>query len=119
MGRFITTVIGASKAKIALLLLAGLMGAIAAGAAPAGSDNDVPRVVVKYSEASLGNEAGVADLYRRITVAARQVCPTAQVGDFLSQIVAKECQDAAVSRAIQQIDNSRLARLYAARSKNG
>ena len=99
--------------------MGSLTGVIAAGAACAGSDNDVPRVVVKFNEASLATEAGVADLYHRITVAARQVCPTAQIGDFLSQRVAKGCQDAAVSRAIQQIDNSRLATLYAARSKNG
>ncbi len=119
MGRFITSGIAASQARTALLLVGSLAGVVAAGAAYAGPDNDVPRVVVKYSEASLATEAGVADLYRRITSAAREVCPTAQIGNLLAYRAAKECQEGAVARAIRQIDNSRLATLYAARSKNG
>ena len=119
MGRFITTGTAASPAKIALLALAGLAGVIAAGAASANSDRDVPSIVVKYSDQSLATDAGVTDLYRRITAAARQVCPTASIRDLVGIQQSEQCRNQAVARAIHKIDNSRLAALYATRSKNG
>lgn len=118
MGHFITTRTAASQAKFALLLLGGLAGVIAAGAANANPDSDAPSVVVKYSNQSLASDGGVSDLYRRITAAARQVCPTASIRDLSGQRLVEQCRDQAVSRAIRKIDNSRLATLYATHSKN-
>jgi UrcA family protein len=119
MGHFITTGAAASRAKLALLLLGSLAGVIAAGAANANPDSDAPSVVVKYSAQSLASDAGVSELYRRITVAARQVCPTASILDLSGQRQVEQCRDQAVSRAIHKIDNSRLAALYATRAKSG
>jgi UrcA family protein len=118
MSKFIAARAAGSRAKIALAVLCGLAGVIAANAAGA-ADGDVPRVVVKYSEASLATDSGVQDLYRRITYAARKVCPEATFGDLSAAMHAKVCQDEAIARAIRQIDNSRLAELHAAHSKNG
>src|SRR5580698_4785928 len=59
-----------SRAAVALLLLGGLAGVMAAGAAGAAtSDNDPPSIVVKYSDLSLATDSGVNQLYRRIVSA--------------------------------------------------
>jgi UrcA family protein len=108
-----------AQAKFALLLgsLAGVMGAgVACAASP---DAGVPTFVVKYSEQSLATDAGVNDLYRRIKYAATKVCPEASIRDLAANRMVQECRDEAVARAIRQIDNSRLAALYASHSKNG
>jgi len=109
------------RAKFGLLLLGSIAGIMAAGGASAARlDSDEISVVVKYSEQSLATDDGVNALYRQITVAARQVCPADDnTRDLKRQSLIKECRNQAVARAIRQIDNSRLAALHAARSKNG
>lgn len=109
-----------SRAKMGLLVLGTFAGVMAAGAASAAGPNDnVPTVVVKYSEQSLATDEGVQILYRRITSAAKQVCPDAPIRNFGVQRQVEECRTQAMARAIQKIDNSRLAALYAVHSKNG
>lgn len=100
-----------------LLLLGGLAGAMAAGAA--GTDNDPPSVTVKYSHESLATNDGVSDLYRRISFAAKQVCPDASIGDLAIQFRVSQCREHAVAVAIRQIGNSQLAALHAKHAKNG
>ena len=100
-----------------LLLLGGLAGAMAAGAT--GTDNDPPSVTVKYSQDSLASSDGVSDLYRRISFAAKQVCPDGSVRDLASQQQVQACRRQAVARAIAKIDDSRLAALHAGHTKNG
>jgi UrcA family protein len=108
------------RGKFALLTLASVVGIMGAGAAGAASPAaDVPTVVVKYSQESLANDGGVQDLYRRITIAARQVCPDASFRDLAAQHRVAQCRVEAMARAIRQIGNSRLAALHAGRSKNG
>jgi UrcA family protein len=108
------------RAKFALLMLGSLVGVLGLGAANAAtSDSDVPAVVVKFSELSLATDAGVNALYHRIVFAAKQVCPDASIRDLKAHRMVEECRDQAVARAIRQIDNSRLAALYAGHSKNG
>jgi UrcA family protein len=108
------------RGKFAKLILASVAGIIGCGAAGAASPaTHVPTVVVKYSQDSLANDVGVNDLYRRIRLAARQVCPEASFRDFAAQHLVEQCRDEAVARAIRQIDNSRLAALHAGHSKNG
>jgi UrcA family protein len=109
-----------SRAGFALLLLGSVAGVVAAGTAGAApSDNDQPSIVVKYSDLALATDSGVNQLYRRITSAARQVCPDSPVRDLGMLRQVEVCRDQAVARAIRQIDNSRLAALYATRTKNG
>jgi len=117
MSKFIAARAAGSRAKIALAVLGALAGVMAAGAASA--ESAVPSVVVKYSEASLATDNGVQDLYRRITYAARKVCPAGTFGDLSYARLVAECRNQAIARAIRQIDNSRLAELYATHSKNG
>jgi UrcA family protein len=120
MNKFIAARAAGSRAKIAMAVLGGLAGIMAAGAAgAAGTAGDVPRIVVKYSAASLATESGVQDLYRRITSAAAKVCPSASILDLRAMSQVEICRNEAVARAIRNIDNSRLAALYASHSKNG
>jgi UrcA family protein len=108
------------RAKLALLVLGSLAGIMAAGAAGAANPaNDVPSLVVKYDGASLATESGVNDLYRRITYAAKKVCPDPSSKDLFGQRQAQECRNQAVARAIRQIDNSQLAAVYASHLGNG
>jgi UrcA family protein len=106
-----------SRARFTLLLLGGLAGAMAASAGT--TDNDAPAVTVKYSQESLATNGGVTDLYRRITFAARQVCPDASIRDLAAQHRVEQCREQAVAVAIRLIGNSQLAALHADHSKNG
>ncbi len=109
-----------SRAAVAMLLLGGLAGAMAAGAAGAAtSDNDPPSVVVKYSDLTLATDSGVNKLYRRIMSAARQVCPDSPIRDFGMLRQVEACRNQAGARAVRQMDNSSLAALHASRTKNG
>jgi UrcA family protein len=116
----VSNTIRAAGPKFGLLLLGGLAGILAAGAAgAAGLDSDVPSVVVKYSEQSLATDEGVYALYRQIKNAAKEVCPAEQTRDLKRQSLIQECRNQAIARAIRKIDNSRLAALHAGHSKNG
>jgi UrcA family protein len=108
---------GAKLALVALGAVAGVLGVGTAGAA--GTDSDVPSVVVKYSEQSLSTDSGVRHLYSQIVRAANQVCPVSSTRDLIVQRRIEECRNQAIAQAIHKVDNSRLAALYATHSKNG
>jgi len=110
-----------SRAKLAFLMAAGALGcAMAAGAANAAdTSNGAPTLVVRYSTQALTTNSGVQDLYRRIRLAAKQVCPESSVHDLRANEQAEVCRQQAVSKAIQQINNSQLAALHATSSKSG
>ena len=120
MSTFIPSRTAGSRARVALVLLGSLAGVMAAGAAGAATpDSDVPSVVVKFDDLTLDTDGGVNRLYRRIVFAAKQVCPDGDMRDLRSHQQAEQCRKQAVARAIQQIDNPRLAALHAVRSKSG
>jgi UrcA family protein len=107
-----------TRFKIAMLMAAGSLGfAMAAGAATV--DSDAPSLVVKYTTQSLSTDVGVQQLYRRILGAAKQVCPEQSIRDLGANARVRACRAQAVARAIQQIDNTRLATLYDSNSKSG
>lgn len=104
--------------KIALLMITASLGtAMAAGAATL--ESDVPSVAVKYDAQSLTTDTGVQQLYRRIRVAAEQVCPEETVRDLGANARVQACRAKAVALAIQHIGNTRLAVRYASSSKSG
>jgi UrcA family protein len=108
-----------SRAKYALLLIAGGLGcALGAGAASAAGNDDVPRLAVHYTRESLASDSGVRDLYRRIISASRRVCPDADLRDLGAIAQVNACREQAVSRAIEQVNNSQLAALHASGLKN-
>jgi hypothetical protein len=50
--------------------------------------------------------------------AAAQVCPTPTTGPFVSSTIL-QCREQSIARAVQQIDNPRLAAVYATSTKHG
>ena len=121
MSHFVTARDAGSKAKLALLMVAGGLGcALGAGAASADSVAAVaPTRVVHYSTEALTSNSGLQDLYRRIQIAAKQVCPDAYSRDLRANELVKVCRQQAVANAVHQINNSQLAAVHASSSKNG
>jgi UrcA family protein len=104
--------------RIAVLvgcLLAGTVGAAQA----ATSDDAVPTVVVRYGDLDLSTTEGAAVLYQRISVAARQVCPP-EYSRAVSQIGKnRACREAAIERAVNAVNNPRLAAMRSEHVKRG
>ncbi len=117
MSHFVTARTAGSRAKLAFLLVAGMLGAGAASVAAA--DESAPSLVVRYSNEALTTHVGVQQLYRRIQFAAKQVCPDMSIRDLHSIELVKVCREQAVAKAINQVNNSQLAALHASSSKSG
>jgi UrcA family protein len=117
-----TSVITAvSRPRVAsTMILCGIVGAFVAGAASAAAPgDDVPTLVVRYQQDSLATEGGAQALYHRLEKAAEQVCPAYLTGSrFLSSTVLK-CRQQSIARAVQQINNPRLAAIYSTNAKRG
>ena len=115
-----TTHSNSRKFQLTLAMIGGcLLGAAMSQTAAAAPLDDVPAVVVKYDAVSLNTEPGVRALYRRLEAAARSVCPAESNRDLTSATLAKECREAAVDRAVRQINSPRLAEMRVAGAKRG
>jgi UrcA family protein len=100
-----------------LMIICGIVGAMAAGAASAA--DDAPALKVQYSADALDSDHGARVLYSRLVHAAEQVCPAEFIGSRLVSESVQHCRDQAVARAVHQINNSRLAAVYSATTKRG
>jgi len=103
------------------LALAGALAAAlcAPGAFAAAQTDNVPTLTVRYSDLNLASSEGVDALYRRIANAASKVCPDTGIRDLTSLAAARQCQVEAIARAVQQVNNPKLAVVYAARISHG
>jgi len=78
------------------------------------SDDDAgPRVVVRYAEAELATPEGVRRVQQRILSAVGQVCPAADMRDVERWVRAEACRSQAITRAVAQVKNPRLAAVLA------
>ncbi|HEX5462420.1 MAG TPA: UrcA family protein [Steroidobacteraceae bacterium] len=115
MSRFTSRVANRSRAFTALAALGAittatlLAPAIASAAQPAGG---VWHTTVSYSYSELASDQGTKALYRRIKKAAQLVCPMYDARDLAAYSESRECQKAAVAKAVHQIGNARLAALH-------
>ena len=108
-GKFVVT-----GATATLIAIAGLAPAIYA--APAG---DAPRVVVKYDAVQAQTEAGALELYNRLSAAAKQVCPS-DISRGLNRVVlAHQCQEEALARAVAKVHTRHLVEIAAAKASVG
>ena len=115
-----TTHRNSRKFQLTLGMIGGcLLGAAMTQTAAAAPTEGVPAVVVKYAAVSLTTEPGVRTLYRRLEAAARSVCPAESNRDLTSSTLAKQCREAAVDRAVRQINNPRLAEMRVVSAKRG
>jgi UrcA family protein len=108
-----------SRPKVTLMMiLCGVVGAVSAGAVSAATtDDEVPRIVVKYDPASLSDVDGARALYQRIVRAAAQVCPIENERYLRQAQLSRECREQSIARAVHQINNPRLAEVYSSHTK--
>ena len=106
-----------ARIRASLLVVCALaIGSSMANAAPA---LDVPSATVKYSDLNLTTDNGAHQLYKRISAAARVVCPDADLRDLSAFASSKTCQSEAIARAVRDVRSPRLAAVYGARTHHG
>jgi UrcA family protein len=102
------------------LIVCGIVGAAFIGAASAATtDDDVPRTTVHYNPQSLDTESGARAFYSRLVKAAAEVCPQDSESPHWITAQVRECRAQALARAVFQVNNPRLAAVYAASSRSG
>ena len=100
-----------SKTGYLSAIAAGLFAATAmAGAADQWSE-EPPSVTVRYGDLDLGSPQGRSMLYRRLSLAAREVCPIAGAPGVVAAMQSKACQSRAVKQAMRTIGGPMVARL--------
>lgn len=115
----------AAASKLTMLrrsfAVAGTLAALAVTTASSGAPpSDVaPSVKVRYDDLNLATTAGVETLYRRITIAAREVCPDEYSRDLAVFAASQRCRADAVAQAVQAVNNPGLALVHAARVSHG
>jgi UrcA family protein len=105
------------KSKIGYLsaIAAGLFAATAmAGAADQWSDG-TPSVTVRYGDLDLSSAQGRSMLYRRLSLAAQEVCPTVGAPGVGAIKQSNACQARAVKQAMRTIGGPMVARLASER----
>jgi UrcA family protein len=110
-----------SRPRITLMMvLCGIVTASSVGAVSAATtDDDVPRISVKFDPQSLNTDDGARIVYRRIVKAAERVCPATPSESRLVATVVQQCRNAAIARAVQAINDPRLAAISAVNLKTG
>jgi UrcA family protein len=100
-------------------MIAGcLLGALGVGTASAATPAELPSIVIKYDPQSLASDEGARALYQRLVKASEQVCP-ATGEDLLSLNAARRCSRQVLEHAVREINDSRLAALYAGSARRG
>lgn len=102
----------------AVASFAALLSTAATAAEPRAASVQLPSIVVQYGDLNLDSERGVQQLQRRLVAAARQVCGRPDPRKLHLAEVARDCMDAAISRAVSEVGNARLAQINAGRSKS-
>ena len=106
--------------KLPNLITTAIFGTLAlTGGAPSmAADGDVvSQAVVKYGDLNLSNPRGAAELYRRITAAAREVCNAFDVDnhDPGLRASAEACVGKAISGAVTDVSRPELFAIYNAK----
>lgn len=105
----------AALVTLTACLLVGTCGAVQANT----SATDATSATVSYRDLDLATDQGSRALYERINAAARRVCAVEDIRDLTAVASARECQQAAVSRAVHEVHNARLAVLDAKAATRG
>jgi UrcA family protein len=102
------------------MILCGIVSAAGIGAASAATqaDEDAPSIVVKYNPQRLSTDSGAQAVYRELVAAAEEVCP-AHSGRFALSPAVRACRAQSISRAVMQINDSKLAAIHDSASRNG
>ncbi|MEP7242994.1 MAG: UrcA family protein [Gammaproteobacteria bacterium] len=110
------------RTRAVALLVAGALSFCATVASAATSDSAAPQVFVHYSDLDLSKAQDAQILYRRITFAARNVCPEYASRDLWRKAAGQRCLSDTVARAVHDVNSPKLAEVeatYARRTKVG
>jgi len=111
--------VSSSKITIAMIVC-GILGAAFIGAASAAAvDDDAMHITIRYNPQSLDTESGARALYSRLIQAAAEVCPPSSDSPHWMTRQVRECREQALARAVFQVNNPKLAAIYAANSRSG
>jgi len=98
--------------------LAGiLVSPLSAVASSDGKADDPPIRVVQFGDLDLSQDAGIAALYSRIHSAAREVCEPLDVWSLRLLRQRFDCRDAAIGRAVADVNSAALTTYYLTKSK--
>jgi len=104
--RLFASVIGLSALACALVLVAPRTTQAQSAAA-------VPTATVRYADLDLNTHNGVKQLYRRIQIAAIEVCrSTEPLGSLLSSEAHQACLRNAIGGAVRSVGSPTLTRYY-------
>lgn len=70
---------------------------------------EVPTKLVKFADLDLHRDAGIAALYGRLRIAARQVCESRNPRDLASIAAADRCMRQALEKAVADVGSANLA----------
>lgn len=102
-----------TAAAFAALGALAVAAVLASPRASASQPADGLQTSVYYTWHDLSTEKGTRALYQRIVRAAEEVCPGSDSMSLTTVAASRECERAAIARAIGQIGNSRLAAIDA------
>jgi UrcA family protein len=116
------------RSTVLALLAASVIGALgfssasaattnSAAAAASASTADALSVTVRYGDLDLATAAGTRALYRRLVVAARQVCPASGSRELTILRFEEICRNQAIVNAARQIPSPQLAAMVASSIK--
>jgi len=101
-------------------LLAGALISLGAMAQTPDSDVEVVTKTVKFDRAEASTPAGASNLYQSLNQAAAHVCVDHYASAALQSESYAQCRDAALAKAVDQVDISALTALYQGdRSRKG
>ena len=94
--------------------IASLVVAVAAFASVASQANDAPQIKVSYAKVNLSSPQGAALLYKRLTYAAKEVCPDPafESRTFLNEQATQDCRTHAVEGAVISINSPQLTAVF-------
>ena len=106
------------KTSIGIQLAARCLGVALIGGALQGSQvfaaepTDPPSITVKYGDLNLQTPAGVEALYKRIHLAATQVCDSGGHRSLLILTSDRKCAAATETQAVEKVHNTALSAFY-------
>jgi UrcA family protein len=109
---------GRTRTVVAFTVLATCAAIGAVGGAAAASP-DEPALTVRYSDLNLSTRQGALVLYRRIAVAAYQVCAADNIINLDAVATARVCREEVIARAVRDVNRPMLASVYAERQGRG
>ena len=94
-----------SAFRMTWVTLAALSATMLVGVSHAAPQEDVPTQDVSYQDLDLNSNAGVQALYRRINVAADEVCGQASTRELARWQAKRACVERAVSEAVAAVNS--------------